>query len=180
MHTTNNVSTLTPKGITTMTKATFITTPEIANTLLQSITVAEGAETATFQQEGAPAEPSDSVTSDNISTPEMSEPSVSATSDNTIYDLSSVKTALGFDRMSSALTTALVTLQGTLHGLKGAQRNIYLVLAVLVANWLGNAVYDALPLIGGLPTAIGTVYLCSLVLRTKREEAIKLLREYIG
>lgn len=153
---------------------TFITTPEIANSLQQSSTVDEGALT----------EPSVSVT-----TPEMSEPSVFATGDSIIYDLplveryadlSSVKAAVIFNKLSRTLTTALVTLQAALHELKGAQRNIYLVLAVLVANWLGNAVYNALPLVGGLPTAIGTVYLCSLVLRTKREEAIRLLREYIG
>lgn len=169
MHTTNSVCTLTLKGITTMT--TFITTPEIANSLQQSITVAESVGNTTSHQEGAPTGSSVSVTSDNISTPEMSEPSVPVTSNSTTYDLSSVK---------AALTATLVTLQGTLHELKGAQRNIYLVLAVLLADWLGNAVYNAIPLVGGLPTAIGTVYLCSLVLRTKREEAIKLLREYIG
>ncbi|WOL31465.1 hypothetical protein [Microcoleus phage My-WqHQDG] len=150
---------------------TFITTPEIANSLQQSITVAESVGNTTSHQEGAPTGSSVSVTSDNISTPEMSEPSVPVTSNSTTYDLSSVK---------AALTATLVTLQGTLHELKGAQRNIYLVLAVLLADWLGNAVYNAIPLVGGLPTAIGTVYLCSLVLRTKREEAIKLLREYIG
>ncbi len=116
-------------------------------------------------------------------------PSVFATGDNTTYDLpvverfadlSSMKAGLMLNSISSALTTILGALQSTLHELKGAQRNIYLVLALLLANWLGNAVYNSLPLVGGLPTAIGTVYLCSLVLRTKREEAMKLLREYIG
>lgn len=49
---------------------------------------------------------------------------------------------------------------------RGIPKYLMVVLLLLAANWLGTTVYNATPFsLGGIPTAIGTAYLCPLVLR---------------
>lgn len=64
---------------------------------------------------------------------------------------------------------------------RGVPKYVMVMLFLLAANWLGNTVYEAIPAsLGGIPTAIGAMYLCPLVLRANREKLMNTLQEYLG
>lgn len=57
--------------------------------------------------------------------------------------------------------------------------NYYLVgAALLLADYVGDIIYHVVPLLGGVPTLVGMVYLCRLVV--DMQELQRVMREYVG
>jgi len=133
------------------------TTPEILELISESL-VADCVHDSAWQA-------GESLVNGTLSTPETQDTTTTST----------------YQRVRELSNTAITTATNLLEYLKdkGILKYAALVLTLLVANYLGEIVHSSIPIINGIPTIVGTIYLSSLIRAENREKVLRTINEYI-
>lgn len=55
-----------------------------------------------------------------------------------------------------------------------------LLVLIVLANYVGEVVHNSIPILNGIPTIVGTIYLSSLIKAENRKKVLQTLVQYIG
>jgi len=55
-----------------------------------------------------------------------------------------------------------------------------LLVLLVLANYVGEVVHNSIPILSGIPTIVGTIYLSSLIKAENRKKVLQTLNQYIG